>query len=172
MGIAITQPKSARRSFTLTLSLIARQIFPVSIHPRISAGRIGRAEIVKSAATTGARLVTIQDCAMAVGNHADGELVSSTVAVAIAAKEKNTTRLGTATTKNIRRRRERQVTGPVARRALVSLPTVLATRAADGEAALTRPRPRAELRGPEVDRDWGLVFLLISYTHCHDLVSF
>lgn len=109
---------------------------------------------------------------MAVGNHADGELVSSTVAVAMAAKEKNTTRLGTATTKNIRRSRERQVTGPVARRALVSLPTVLATRAADGEAALTRPRPRAELRGPEVDRDWGLVFLLISYTHCHDLESF
>src|SRR5690625_7541495 len=100
---------------------------------------------------------------MAVGNHADGELVSSTVAVAMADKEKNTTRLGTATTKNIRRRRERQVTAPVARRALVSLPTVLETRAADGDAALTRPRTRAVLLGPGVDRDWWLVFLLICY---------
>src|SRR5699024_12640169 len=117
------------KSLNLNLDLIAGRRFLASIHTRSRADRNGRAEIVKSAAATGARLVTIQDCAMAVGNHADGELVSSTVAVAMAAKEKNTTRLGTATTKNIRRRRERQVTVPIARRALVSLPTVLPTRA-------------------------------------------
>ena len=109
---------------------------------------------------------------MAVGNQAEGELVNKTVATAMTTREKNATRLGTATTKNIRRRRERQATGPVARRALVSVPTFFATRAADGELVFARPRPRTELRGPEVDRDWGLVFLLISYTHCHDFRSF
>ena len=156
----------------LTLSLIARCTLPASIHPRINAGRIGNAEIVMPPATTGARFVTIHDSAIAVGSHAEGEVVSKTVARAITTSEKNATKLGTATTKNMRRRRDPHVTGPVARRALDSSPTVLATRAADGEAALTFPRPRAELRGPEVDRDWGLVFLLISYTHCHDLARF
>ena len=136
----------------LTLCLMAwRTLCPTTkAKPR---GQQRHDRELNAPADTGARLKTINDSATMVGSHASGELVNNNAA-SVTESTMTTTTLGIATVQSMRRMRPAIVVGAVARRARACEPTLLATRAADLELAVPRPRTARASGRPTAFEGW------------------
>ena len=169
-GTSNTHALKTMRSLMLALSLTAARTRRPTSQARSSTGRTGIKPTSIPPARIGARLKTIHASPTMVGSHADGELVSSSAAIATTRMPSTTTRFGTPTTMSMRRIRPRSVVGACARRARALSDSTPLMRCAGSrrslrcprsECSALSPRPRTCARGRADDLDWGLVFLFI-----------